>query len=98
LCWGIDQSDIYVQPSRYEGYCLTILEAKCLNKPIITTNVNGVKEQLINAQTALIVGINENEIYDAIKKLIDSSKLREELPQNLLKEICSDNLEIEKNL
>ena len=31
-------ADIYVQTSRHEGYCLTLAEAKCLCKFIISTN------------------------------------------------------------
>lgn len=40
--------DIYVQPSRHEGYCITLAEAKLFNHPIITTPFTGSKEQLKN--------------------------------------------------
>src|SRR5690625_6664075 len=33
--------DIYVQPSRHEGYCITLAEVKVLKKPIITTDFTG---------------------------------------------------------
>ncbi len=32
------QCDIYIQPSRHEGYCITLAEAKCFCNPIISTN------------------------------------------------------------
>ena len=38
--------DIYVQPSRHEGYCITLAEAKLFGHPIITTPFTGAKEQL----------------------------------------------------
>lgn len=82
----IEQCDIYVQPSRYEGYCLTILEAKYFNKPIIATNVNGVREQIKDGETGIIVNINENEIYLALKRLINNKDLRHKLTYNLIKE------------
>ena len=80
------QCDIYVQPSRYEGYCITLAEARCLNKPIVATNFTGSREQLEHNKTGLIVDINENEIYLAVKSLIDNIELRKELSDNLKKE------------
>ncbi|WP_273851271.1 glycosyltransferase [Guptibacillus spartinae] len=72
----INQCDIYVQPSRYEGYCITVTEAKILRKPIITTDVNGAREQIIDGYNGLVVDIQENEVYEAVKKLIIDQSLR----------------------
>ncbi|MFE7060543.1 glycosyltransferase [Sutcliffiella sp. NPDC057660] len=79
----IKDCDIYVQPSRYEGYCITTLEARFLNKPIITTEVNGAKEQFLNRETGLIVKINEEEIYKSIRELIGNEILQKKLENNL---------------
>lgn len=38
--------DVYVQPSRHEGYCITLAEAKLFGHPIITTPFTGAEEQL----------------------------------------------------
>ena len=84
----MEQCDIYVQPSRYEGYCITLAEARCLNKPIVTTNFTGSKEQLKHNVTGLIVDIDEKEIYQAVKSLIDNKEFREKLSDNLNKESC----------
>ncbi|RDW22399.1 glycosyltransferase [Oceanobacillus arenosus] len=81
----MDQCDIYVQPSRYEGYCITLIEARCLAKPIVTTNVNGAKEQIENGETGLIVNIDEKQIYNGVKELIDNPKLCQEFSDNLSK-------------
>lgn len=82
----IKNCDIYVQPSRYEGYCITLIEARCLNKPIVVTNVNGAKEQIVNGETGLIVEINEYEIYNAVKKLLNSIELSRDFSQKLASE------------
>ncbi len=79
----ISQCDIYVQPSRYEGYCITTIEARCLNKPIVTTDVNGAREQIENGKTGLVVEIKEEAIYRAVKKLIESKSLRHNFAANL---------------
>ena len=77
------QCDIYVQPSRYEGYCITILEAKVLHKPIVTTNVNGVNEQINNGKTGLITDMYANELFLSVEKLIKDANLRNQLVENL---------------
>jgi glycosyltransferase involved in cell wall biosynthesis len=82
----IAECDIYVQPSRHEGYCITISEAKGLNKPIVTTNFTGAKEQITDDVTGLIVGINSNEIYYGVKKLLSDAKQRNRLIECLGKE------------
>lgn len=90
------QCDLYVQPSRYEGYCITLIEAKQFHKPIVTTNVNGTKEQIENGKTGLIVNIDENEIYYGIKNLIDNPYLRAQISSNLAKEDYNTSLEMIK--
>jgi glycosyltransferase involved in cell wall biosynthesis len=91
----IKDCDIYVQPSRHEGYCITLAEARALQKPIVTTNFTGAKEQIKNKQTGLIVDVNEDQIYYAIKKLITNADLCQEFCKNLSKEKY-DTYEIEK--
>lgn len=82
----MEQCDIYVQPSRYEGYCITLMEARCLRKPIITTDVNGAKEQIQNGENGLIVGIDTDEIYLGLRKLLLDSRLREKFSIKLANE------------
>lgn len=81
----MEQCDIYVQPSRHEGYCITLSEAKILNKPIVTTDFTGAREQIIHEQTGLIVNFDKEHIYAAIKRLLDDEKLRDILKRNLQK-------------
>ncbi|MGL5244974.1 MAG: glycosyltransferase, partial [Sarcina sp.] len=58
----IAKSDIYVQTSRHEGFCLTLAEAKCLNKPIVTTNFTGAKEQINHGENGYIVECDEQQL------------------------------------
>ena len=62
--------DIYVQPSRWEGFGITVTEAKVLSKPIITSDIPEFREQLRNGKTGLLCA-NENEMYASIKKMIE---------------------------
>jgi len=72
----INNCDIYIQPSQFEGYCTTITEASILCKPIIATNVSGVEEQIDNGEDGIIINYDKNELYQSILKLIKSPDLR----------------------
>ncbi len=92
----MDQCDIYVQPSRHEGYCITLMEARYLKKPIITTCFTGAKEQIQHGVNGLIIGINEDELYQALVMLIKNHVLRNKLSENLTKEKIGNKHEMNK--
>lgn len=68
--------DIYVQTSRHEGYVTTVTEAKIFNCPIVTTNVSGAKEQLIDGVNGEIADITVDSVYERLFKLIQSEDIR----------------------
>lgn len=88
--------DIYVQPSKHEGYCITLGEARCFNNPIVTTNFTGANEQIKNGVTGLVCDISEEGIYNAIKRLLDDKDLYNNIKINLSKEIVDSTSEISK--
>lgn len=71
----INECNIYLQTSKTEGYCSTIIEAKCCYKAIITTEVSGAKEQIDNNINGVIVKRNRVEIIKSIMKLIDEKDI-----------------------
>lgn len=90
------QCDIYVQSSRHEGYCITLSEARCFTNPIISTNFTGANEQISHGKTGLVVGFDIQQMYHAIKQLLDDEKLRNKLGSNLKKEIVDTTREMDK--
>ena len=61
----------FVLPSYREGTPRSTLEALSTGRPIITTNVPGCKETVINNYNGLLVPHkNSNELYLAMKKMI----------------------------
>ncbi|WP_404405969.1 glycosyltransferase [Jeotgalibacillus malaysiensis] len=67
------ECDLYVQPSIYEGCCMTIDEAKIFKKRIIATEFNGIKEQLkeYNYPTS-IIKFSEKELYFALLEHVNA--------------------------
>lgn len=90
------QCDIYVQPSRFEGYCTTTNEARIIGCPIVMTNVSGANEQIINGENGFIVESNENCIFKAIKKMLDSEDIINKFRINIQKIDCDTRNEIKK--
>ena len=94
----IKNADIYVQTSRHEGYCLTLAEAKALNKPIVTTDFIGAYEQIKNNENGIIVSCNENDLADAIRKLIDEKEICSKFSKKLREEKIDTTNEVNKLL
>lgn len=69
--------DVYVQPSRHEGFCLTLAEALCFEMPIVVTDFTGAREQLRNRTNSIVCGMGENAIAEAIVKGMKMPKCRE---------------------
>lgn len=63
--------DIYVQPSKHEGFCITLSEAKLFDIPIITTDFTGAKEQLGNYNHSWdIVNYSSDSLFKGIVNII----------------------------
>lgn len=78
--------DVYVQTSRFEGFGITIGEAKILAKPIVSTNFSVVYNQLKDGENGLIVGMSAKEIADGIARLLNDTRLVKILTENLQRE------------
>ncbi|MRH42704.1 glycosyltransferase [Aquibacillus halophilus] len=90
------QCDIYVQPSRHEGYCITLSEARCFSNPIISVNFAGAFEQIDHNNTGLIINFSSTQLYNALTLLMNNETLRLKIKRNLEKEIINTAEEIEK--
>lgn len=64
----IRQADLYVQPSRFEGHCVTVLEARLLAVPILATR-NAAEEQLEDGKSGRLCKPDAASIADAASEL-----------------------------
>ena len=74
-------ADIYVQTSRFEGFGLTIAEAKILNRPIVSTNFPVVYDQITDGQNGLIAEMNSESIAQKILQLYEN--MHDNMPERL---------------
>ena len=75
----LKQSDIYVQPSRFEGFGLAIAEARILGKPIVSTNFSIVHNQIKHEENGLVVDMNSNGLHNGIKRFIYDKELADHI-------------------
>lgn len=72
----IARADLYVQPSRFEGHCVTVLEARVLGKPIVATDA-AASEQLTDGVDGTLCAPEAQSLYQAIKKHLQHPELSE---------------------
>jgi glycosyltransferase involved in cell wall biosynthesis len=69
-------ADIYVQTSSFEGFGLTIAEAKIFSLPIVCSNIPTFIEQIDNNNTGYICEQNNNSFSEKIINLINDKNIR----------------------
>lgn len=75
--------DVFVLPSTYEIFPITILEAHACSKPVITTRVGDLPNLVIQGKTGLLVEpSNVEELSDALLQILTNRKIAEEISQN----------------
>lgn len=79
----IRQADLYVQPSRFEGYPMTILEALVLGQTVVSTDNNGAREILTDGVTGLLRPLDVDTLAQAVESLLKEEQLRAQLCQNV---------------
>ena len=92
----IKKCDIYVQPSRYEGKCVSVREAQTLNKPVIITNYETSGSQLEDGVDGIIVPIENKLCADEITRILNDKNLQNKLVSECKKRDYSNREEVKK--
>ena len=92
----IANSNIYVQPSRYEGKSVTVREAQILCKPVVITNYPTASSQVINGKDGLICDMNDDSIANEILNLVQDKDKQSEIAGYLLTHDYGNENEVNK--
>lgn len=90
-------ADIYVHTASFEGFGLTIAEAKILGKPVVTTDFRIVYDQITDGENGLICNMTPESVAGNILRLISDKALAEKIKQNIsLEHNTTAETEVEK--
>ncbi|HUK94725.1 MAG TPA: glycosyltransferase [Gaiellaceae bacterium] len=68
-------ADAVVLPSRWEGLPLTALEALASGTPLVATDVQGIRELVVDGQDALLVPQEPEALAAALRRVLDDPDL-----------------------
>lgn len=83
------KADVYVQTSAFEGFGMTIAEAKMLQRPVVSTNFDVIHDQIVDHQNGLIADMTPQSVAEKILELIADEELRSSISKSLANETYS---------
>lgn len=82
----LNRADIFVLPSKFESFPLSLLEAMSFKLPIVSTNTGGISDIVSNSKNGYLINYHNNkELSDALFTLANNIELRKSLGENSLK-------------
>jgi glycosyltransferase involved in cell wall biosynthesis len=77
------ECDVLVVPSRFESFGLILVEAMMFAKPVVATDVGGMKEIVIHGETGLLVPPDDvAALTSALATLVRSAELRRDMGEH----------------
>ena len=88
--------DLYIQPSRCEGNCVSVHEAQVLGKTVIITNYPTAQSQLHNNEDGVIVPLDNVDCAKGIIDIIKNSTQMERISEKCRNSNFSNCQEVKK--
>lgn len=82
----LQQSDLFLLPSRYEGMPMTLIEAMGTGVPSVASAVGGVPDMIEDGESGLLTTCDPEDVAQAVLRLLEDQMLREKLGRNALRE------------
>ena len=73
----LSSGDIYFQPSKHEGLCMTVIEALSCELPVVASSVGGITESVVSGETGYLCNPGDIDCFcENLRKLGSDDKLR----------------------
>lgn len=78
-------SEVFCLSSDYEGMSNAMIEAVCLGLPVVTTDISGAKDVIVNGENGYITNVNDAVGFaNAISKILSNEELKKQMERNNL--------------
>lgn len=78
----LPHAEVFAMSSNYEGMSNALIEAMYVGIPVVTTAVSGTKELIENGTNGFVVPVGDEKSFaEALMKLLDNKKLREQFAE-----------------
>lgn len=74
-------ADIFILPSRYEGFGLVLLEAMACGTPVIGTDAGGIPTAIADGRTGIVVERDAQDLSSAIELLVSDQTRRDRMAE-----------------
>jgi glycosyltransferase involved in cell wall biosynthesis len=79
----LDTVDVYVQPSRSEGFGLSVIAAMSQNLPVVVTPVGSLKELIVDCKNGFISDdLTPESLADAMSQAVENYELSKKVGEN----------------
>ncbi|MBV6880173.1 glycosyltransferase [Epilithonimonas ginsengisoli] len=91
----IQLADLFVLPTNYEGVPIVIIDALSYGKPVVSSNVGGISEIVLNNQNGYVIDNNDNLFAEKIRFILEDEAVYSSF-SNKSSEIFFNRLTIKK--
>lgn len=79
----LNRMDIFVSPTEFEGWGRSVAEALYFGKPVVASNVSGVRDQIVSGLNGLLFSMGDTEeLTIKLETMIRNNELRSKLARN----------------
>ena len=78
--------DVFLHPTKYDAYGITLIEAMAQGKPVLASHVGGIPS-VVGLEGLTFKEDDREDLKRKLKKLLDSKKLRDELGRRARKKV-----------
>ncbi len=76
----LGQAWIALQPSMIEGWGITVIEANACGTPVIASNVNGLRDSIVDRKTGILVKVRDVDAFtQSMRIILEDKQYRESL-------------------
>lgn len=75
-------AELFVLPSYFENFGMSVIEAIACGTPIVISNRVGICKDVEQSKSGIIVETNPKSLFDGIDMLLNNSSLKEEIATN----------------